>query len=110
LDVQASELPPGSEAFSLIDTRSAWERILNRIPGSVHIPWTEFHSGADRRPLPREALQRLLQRKGVSLSRPVVYYCSGGVRSAYAWLVHELAGVSNARNYGGGMEEWKKLR
>jgi thiosulfate/3-mercaptopyruvate sulfurtransferase len=36
----------------------------------------------------------------------VVYYCAGGIRSGYAWLIHHLAGLPEAVNFEGGMEEW----
>jgi thiosulfate/3-mercaptopyruvate sulfurtransferase len=76
----------------------------------VHVPWDDFFSGDDRRPLTPEAVRNLLAKRGVNLSRPVVYYCTGGVRSAYAWTVHQLAGLRAARNYEGGLEEWKRNR
>jgi thiosulfate/3-mercaptopyruvate sulfurtransferase len=44
----------------------------------------------------------------VNTAKPVVYYCAGGIRSAYTWLVHELAGLPDARNYEGGMAAWQK--
>jgi thiosulfate/3-mercaptopyruvate sulfurtransferase len=43
------------------------------------------------------------------MDRPVVYYCKGGIRSAYAWMVHVLAGFPGACNFEGGMEEWKTV-
>jgi thiosulfate/3-mercaptopyruvate sulfurtransferase len=45
---------------------------------------------------------------GVDAEKPLVYYCTGGVRSAYAWMVHQLCGLPPARNYGGGMEDWTR--
>jgi thiosulfate/3-mercaptopyruvate sulfurtransferase len=53
--------------------------------------------------------EKLLAKHGVDLRKPVVYYCTGGIRSGYAWMVHTLAGLPNGRNYEGGMEEWKRL-
>ncbi len=45
---------------------------------------------------------------GVDTTHPVVYYCHGGIRSGYVWLVHQLAGLPTARNYSGGMAAWQK--
>ena len=67
-----------------------------------------FLHGEERRPLKREALIALLEKNGIDPRKPVVYYCSGGIRSAYAWTVHELAGLQSAKNYEGGMEAWRK--
>ena len=109
LDVATAELQARKGDFTVIDTRSTLEWLKGRIPGAIHIPWDDFYAGKERRPLAPEALKKLLRDKGVALDRPVVYYCTGGIRSGYAWLVHQLAGLPAARNYEGGMEEWEKL-
>jgi thiosulfate/3-mercaptopyruvate sulfurtransferase len=57
-------------------------------------------------PLSPEKVKRLLADKGIKADRPVVFYCTGGVRSAYAWMVHQLTGLAGGINYGGGMEAW----
>lgn len=93
---------------TLVDVRSTFEWLKGRIPGAVHIPWDDFYTGKDRHPLPPADVKKLLARHGVDTSRPVIYYCLGGVRSAYAWLTHQLSGLPAARNYKGGMEAWQK--
>jgi len=67
-----------------------------------------FYEGEVRRPLSPEKLKQLLASKGIDTSKPVVYYCTGGVRSAYAWLVHQLSGLQPAMNYEEGMVAWEK--
>lgn len=109
LDISTEELKKNLGNLVLVDTRSTWERLRGRIPGSVHISWKDFFSGRERRPLSSAALKKLLVGHGVDLRKPVVYYCTGGIRSGFAWMVHELAGLPAARNYEGGMEEWKKF-
>ena len=42
---------------------------------------------------------------GIDPDRPVIAYCTGGVRSAWAALVLSRAGVATA-NYDGSMWEW----
>jgi len=108
VDEAGEELARRLSDLCVIDTRSTLERLTGRIPGSIHIPWEEFYEGDERRPLPPKALRRLLAEHGVREDRPVVYYCAGGVRSAYAWLVHALSGLPPSRNYEGGMEDWKR--
>jgi thiosulfate/3-mercaptopyruvate sulfurtransferase len=109
IDISTSEIERRKSNITLIDTRSTFERIKGRIPGSIHIEWKDFYDGNERRPLPPEALKKLLVKNGIDPSKPVVYYCSGGIRSAYAWLVHQLAGLPTALNYEGGYEEWSRL-
>ncbi|HHL40692.1 MAG TPA: hypothetical protein ENJ37_09320 [Deltaproteobacteria bacterium] len=108
LDISTEELEEGLENFSVVDTRSTFEWLRGAVPGAAHISWKRFFSGRHRRPLDAAALRALLRSGGVDLSRPVVYYCAGGVRSAWAWLVHTLAGLPPARNYEGGYEAWKR--
>lgn len=108
LDISTEELKRDLSQFVLIDTRSTFEWLQGRLPNAIHIPWKDFYSGKERRPLTSNELRKLLEKKGVNLSRPIVYYCTGGVRSAYAWTVHELSGLPSARNYEGGMEEWSR--
>jgi thiosulfate/3-mercaptopyruvate sulfurtransferase len=110
IDIETAELRGDLRAISLIDVRSLKEWLQGRIAGATHISWEEFYSGNDRRPISPDALRELLRKKGVRTDRPVVYYCAGGIRSAYAWLVHQLAGLPPARNYEGGMEEWKRVQ
>lgn len=109
LNITTGELRKSLGTMALVDTRSVWERLRGTIPGAVAIPWEDFYAGKDRHPLSPEDLKKLLTDHGVDVRKPVVYYCAGGIRSGYAWMVHTLAGLSGARNYEGGMEEWKRL-
>ena len=106
-NIPTAEIAKQVKNLTLIDTRSTLEWITGRIPGAVHIEWTKFYSGAERRPLSTEALKKLLKDNDADLQKPVVYYCAAGVRSGFAWFVHQLSGLPPARNYAGGMEAWK---
>jgi len=106
--VSTEEIQKGKNAYTLVDVRSTLEWIKGRIPGAIHIPWEDFYTGSDRHPLPAAELKKLLAKHGVDTTRPVVYYCLGGVRSGYAWTVHQLAGLPPAINYKGGWEAWEK--
>jgi thiosulfate/3-mercaptopyruvate sulfurtransferase len=109
LDISTGELRKVLGKVTLVDTRSTWERLRGTLPGAVAISWEDFFAGKDRHPLPPAEVKKLLAKHGVDLRKPVVYYCTGGIRSGYAWMVHTLAGLPNGRNYEGGMEEWKRL-
>lgn len=106
--VSTAEVERLKGSFVLVDVRSTWEWIKGRIPGAIHIPWDEFYTGADRHPLAPAELKKLLAKHGVDTSKPVVYYCLGGIRSSYAWLTHELAGLPESRNFKGGWAAWQK--
>jgi len=106
--VSTEDVQKGKGFYTLVDVRSTFEWIKGRIPGAVHIPWEDFYTGKEHRPLSPAELKKLLAKHGVDTTRPVVYYCLGGVRSAYAWTVHQLAGLPEARNYKGSWAAWEK--
>jgi len=106
--ISTEEIQRGKGSFQLVDTRSTLEWIQGRIPGAVHIPWDDFYTGHDHHPLSLAEVKKLLAKRGVNPSKPVVYYCAAGVRSAYVWMVHQLAGLPDARNYKGSWEAWEK--
>lgn len=108
LDIATSEIVSQKSSIILIDTRSTLEWLKGKIPGAVHIPWNDFFSGKERRPLQPDEVKKLLKKKGVDFNKTVVYYCTGGIRSAYAWLVHQLSGLPPAINYEGGYEAWTR--
>jgi len=102
------ELQKNRDGYVLVDVRSTFEWLKGKIPGAIHIPWEDFYSGKDRRPLSPTELKNLLAKKGVDTGKPVVFYCLGGVRSAYAWTVYQLAGLPDGRNYKGSWAAWEK--
>lgn len=106
--ISTEEIQKGKNSFVLVDVRSTLERIKGKIPGSIHIPWEDFYTGKEHRPLSSAELKKLLVKNGVDTSKPVVYYCLAGVRSAYAWMNHQLAGLPDAKNYKGGWAAWEK--
>lgn len=110
INMETEDLAKQLKAIQIVDTRSFIERIRGSIPGSVHINWTKFYTGDNREPIPHDQLVALLKENGIDPDQPVVYYCTGGVRSAYAWMVHRLAGLGPARNYEGGTEAWDKRK
>jgi thiosulfate/3-mercaptopyruvate sulfurtransferase len=109
LDISTVDLERSRENSVLVDTRSTFEWLKGRIPGAIHIPWDDFFSGKERRPLASDEVKKLLAKNGVDTAKPIIYYCAGGIRSAYVWTVHTLAGLPAARNYEGGFEEWQRL-
>jgi thiosulfate/3-mercaptopyruvate sulfurtransferase len=109
IDIPTSEIEARKTNTALVDTRSTLEWFRGKIPGAIHIPWDDFYSGKERRPLPPNELKKLLLKNGIDINKTVVYYCTGGIRSGYAWLVHQLSGLPSSINYEGGYEAWKKF-
>ncbi len=56
-----------------------------------------------------EELKQLYQSAGVDLTKPVVVYCHSGVRSAMStFVLREVMGVEDVRNYDGSWMEWTR--
>jgi thiosulfate/3-mercaptopyruvate sulfurtransferase len=77
-----------------------------RIAGSRHRLFSDFVAPDGRlRPVP-DALA-ILKGSGVNPGELRATYCQGGVRAALVWFVlHELAGLTEVRNYAESWEEW----
>jgi thiosulfate/3-mercaptopyruvate sulfurtransferase len=79
------------------------------IPGAASVPWAQavqedgtFKSADD--------LAALYSGKGVTNGSSIIAYCRIGERSAHTWFVlHELLGQSDVKNYDGSWTEWGNL-
>jgi thiosulfate/3-mercaptopyruvate sulfurtransferase len=79
------------------------------IPTAQSIPWAQavrdngtFKSAAE--------LRELYEGKGVTADKSVTAYCRIGERSAHTWFVlRELLGYQDVRNYDGSWTEWGNL-
>ncbi len=79
------------------------------IPGAASVPWAQavqedgtFKSADD--------LRELYSSKGVLNGNDVIAYCRIGERSAHTWFVlHELLGEDNVKNYDGSWTEWGNM-
>ena len=100
----------GGAAVTLVDTRSTWERLSGYLPGAVHLYWKRLYAGPERRPLDPVGYRALLIARGIDPAGPLVFYCTGGIRSAYAWTVHRLAAGGDAANFEGGTKAWRWRR
>jgi thiosulfate/3-mercaptopyruvate sulfurtransferase len=79
------------------------------IPGATSVPWAQavqedgtFKSADD--------LAELYGSKGVTNGADIITYCRIGERSAHTWFVlHELLGKHDVKNYDGSWTEWGNL-
>jgi thiosulfate/3-mercaptopyruvate sulfurtransferase len=114
----------GDPGLALVDVRSPAEfngeiiappnmpetaQRAGRIPGATSAPWAQtvkedgtFKSADD--------LAAHYAGKGVTPDKDVIAYCRIGERSSHSWFVlHELLGYPNVRNYDGSWTEWGSL-
>ena len=79
----------------IIDVREHWERQLECIQPSLHIPLGNFHQENPPPSLP------------FTLDEEVVIYCKAGVRSLDACKVLSELGYTKLNNLSGGMMRWR---
>ena len=114
----------GQSGFALVDVRSPAEfsgEVIappgmtetaqrgGHIPGAASIPWAQTVA-EDGTFKDAAALRTLYEGKGVTPDKDVIAYCRIGERSSHSWFVlHELLGYKNVRNYDGSWTEWGSM-
>jgi len=115
----------GDAAFSLVDVRSPQEYAgelmappgyeqegasrTGHIPGAQSIPWATAVRD-DGTFKSADELREIYGSRGVSPDKEVRAYCRIGERSAHTWFVlRELLGYENVKNYDGSWTEWGNL-
>lgn len=85
-------------------------QVAGHIPGAKSVPWAQAVN-EDGTFKSAEELRKLYEEKGVlNGDDPVIAYCRIGERSAHTWFVlHELLGHEDVRNYDGSWTEWGSL-
>ncbi|MCP9490003.1 MAG: sulfurtransferase [Solirubrobacteraceae bacterium MAG38_C4-C5] len=79
------------------------------IPGAASIPWARAvrEDGTFKS---ADELEQLYGGKDVLSGDPIIAYCRIGERSAHTWFVlHELLGRDDVKNYDGSWTEWGNL-
>ena len=90
---RAREIIEG-ESPSIVDVRERDEWDEGHIPGAVHVP--------------RGHLEARIEQAAPDKSRPVVVYCAGGNRSAFATKTLEELGYQRVMSLAGGFTDWKR--
>jgi len=121
-DVQATL---GNKGTSLVDVRSPAEysgeklhmegyeqegaQRAGHVPGAQSIPWATA-ANADGTFKSADELKAIYEGKGITPDKPTIAYCRIGERSAHTWFVlTQLLGYDNVRNYDGSWTEWGSL-
>ena len=79
------------------------------IPGAASVPWAQAvrEDGTFK---PADELRELYSSKGVVDGNSIIAYCRIGERSAHTWFVlHELLGEGDVKNYDGSWTEWGNM-
>ena len=84
-------------------------QIKGHIPTAKNIPWSKA-ANEDGTFKSDTELKELYVSAGVDLTKDTIAYCRIGERSAFSWFVlHELLGVANVKNYDGSWTEYGSL-
>jgi thiosulfate/3-mercaptopyruvate sulfurtransferase len=79
------------------------------IPTAKNIPWGTA-ANADGTFKSASELREIYGGKGITPDQPVIAYCRIGERSAHTWFVlNQLLGYPDVRNYDGSWTEWGSL-
>jgi thiosulfate/3-mercaptopyruvate sulfurtransferase len=79
------------------------------IPGAASVPWAQAVQ-EDGTFKTADELRQLYTDKGVVDGQPIIAYCRIGERSAHTWFVlHELLGEEDVKNYDGSWTEWGNM-
>ena len=79
------------------------------IPGATNIPWAQAVNDNGTFKLADE-LRELYTGKGINGDKETIVYCRIGERSAHTWFVlTQLLGYDNVRNYDGSWTEWGSM-
>jgi thiosulfate/3-mercaptopyruvate sulfurtransferase len=127
LDIRAfrDEAVAAIGQLSLVDVRSPDEfagRLLapahlpqeqaqrgGHIPTAVNVPWSKA-ANDDGTFKSDDDLKTLYDGAGLDFDRDIIAYCRIGERSAHTWFVlHELLGNENVKNYDGSWTEYGSL-
>jgi thiosulfate/3-mercaptopyruvate sulfurtransferase len=79
------------------------------IPGAASVPWAQAvrEDGTFKS---ADELRELYGGKGLLTGDPIIAYCRIGERSAHTWFVlHELLGQGDVKNYDGSWTEWGNM-
>ncbi len=84
-------------------------QVKGHVPSAKNIPWSKA-ANEDGTFKTDAELRDIYTTAGVDLGKDTIAYCRIGERSAFSWFVlHELLGVSNVKNYDGSWTEYGSL-
>jgi len=76
------------------------------IPGAVNLEWIDFINRDTQKLKSAGEIAPMLEKAGITRSKPVVTYCQSGGRASVSAFVLELMGGEQVRNYYRSWAEW----
>ena len=108
VDVRSPQEYSG-ELIAMPGYESEGAQRAGHIPGAKSVPWAQAVN-EDGTFKSADQLRELYGGKGVLTGDPIIAYCRIGERSAHTWFVlHELLGEPDVKNYDGSWTEWGNL-
>ena len=116
--VELEKLIENESALSLLDCRTEHEysglrhkkgaKKAGKIPTSVYLGWSNTVSqGKSHKFLAIDQLKEIYENTITDKDQEIVVYCHSGVRSSHAtFVLTQLLGYKNVRNYEGSWTEW----
>jgi thiosulfate/3-mercaptopyruvate sulfurtransferase len=84
-------------------------QVPGHIPGAANVTWAKA-AAEDGTFKSADDLKALYEAEGITPDKDVVTYCRIGERSSHSWFVlKELLGFENVRNYDGSWTEYGSL-
>jgi molybdopterin/thiamine biosynthesis adenylyltransferase/rhodanese-related sulfurtransferase len=94
-EIREIDVPAARDHEALfVDVREIDEWTEGRIPGAIHIP--------------RGFLESRIEQAAPDRAQPIVVYCAGGNRSAFAAKTLNELGYENVSSLAGGYTDWKR--
>lgn len=96
----------------LLDVRSDDEFNGGHIPSSIHLEWiNSVNIDSDKKLKSLEELKEIFISKGITADKKIITYCHTGVRAAQsAFVLKELLGFEEVKNYDGSWSEWTHFK
>lgn len=106
----------GDDNTVVIDTRTDFEHdglaqykgafAKGRIPSEYYVPWDKMVN-EDKSFKSKEEMEAILAENGITRDKQIISYCQSGVRSAHmTFVLSQLLGWDNVKNYDGSWIEW----
>lgn len=86
-----------------------WSSRGGHVPGARWLYWKDL-LGTDGRLLPDSVLAERFTSAGLVANKPVITYCTGGVRSAFVLAALRQAGFTRVANYDGSWWDWARRK
>lgn len=117
LTLDTQTLQKNYSQYQLIDTRTEaefkgaiqyGEARGGHLPGAVNIPFTRLLN-KDGTLKSNQEIEAIMTEAGIRKDRPIVTYCTAGIRSAHMALALKAAGYQNVKNYDQSYYRWAAL-